>query len=232
MTPQREKAGCWLEKIPMHSQSATKGLTLTVDRDASKYPLWVQAFRLVHSRNFTHALYKKFATPTGIPQYKQQQVLEQAGGVSKVAKLRNTAALRIEPTSYHLSPHIDRYEKLVTWQFFHPQTYELQNRSVGTQFYKIRDDFMFDINDRLNPKWLNYSYFSPIKEQPVIPNYFYSFAPNNHSWHGAAIEPSKMDGVDQFARRTFLGFVTTSYWGFHHFNKDDWAPNEFDLLVE
>ena len=230
----RRKAGCWLEEVQLHNPKATQGLTLTVDKDASKYPLWVQAFRLVHSRNFTHTMYEKFSTPTGIPQYKQKQVTKQAQkeGVA-VANLRNTAALRIEPTSYHLTPHVDRYEKLVTWQFFHPQTFELENRTVGTQFYRLKPEYegTFEINDQLNPEWLDYSHFQAVKHQPVIPNYFFSFAPNKHSWHGAAIDPAKMEGVDQHSRRTFLGFITTTYWGFHHFNQDDWAQSEFDFVA-
>jgi len=239
LTTKRNKAGCWLEDVQLHDTKARNGLTLTVDQDASKYPLWVQAFRLVHSRNFTHLLYSKFASDTGIPQYKQDEVQRQAAGDggaqpgTKIAKLRNTAALRIEPTSYHLTPHVDRYEKLVTWQYFHPETMELANRTVGTQFYEIKPEFQnkFEIQDKRNPAWLGYDHFNSIKEQPVIPNYFFSFAPNNHSWHGAAIDPDKMRGVNQYARRTFLGFVTTSYWGFHHFNKGDWAPEEFDFTA-
>lgn len=230
----RKKAGCWLEEVQLHDLKAKTGYALTVDTDASKYPLWVQAFRLVHSRNFTHLLYSKFATDTGIPEYKQKEVAKQAANEGKeIAQLRNTAALRIEPTSYHLTPHVDRYEKLVTWQFFHPENNELEHRQVGTQFYEIKKEYQktFELNDLLNPEWLDYKFFNRVKEQPVIPNYFFSFAPNNHSWHGAEIDPSKMEGVNKFARRTFLGFITTSYWGFHHFNKGDWAPDEFDFTA-
>jgi hypothetical protein len=65
----RRKAGCWLEDVQLHSPHAKYGRTLTVNQDASAYPLWVQTFRLVHSMNFTHLMYSKFATNTGIPEY-------------------------------------------------------------------------------------------------------------------------------------------------------------------
>ena len=109
----REKDGCWEQKIQFHDKTKTTGMALTVDQDSSRFPLWVQAFRFVHSRNFTSLLYSKFASPTGIPAWKQEAVMERAK--NGVPSLRNTAAIRIEPTSYHLSPHVDRYEKLVTW---------------------------------------------------------------------------------------------------------------------
>uniref|UniRef100_A0A7S1ZNC1 Uncharacterized protein n=1 Tax=Ditylum brightwellii TaxID=49249 RepID=A0A7S1ZNC1_9STRA len=224
---------CWMQNVKLHSSKATTGRTLTVDQDASRYPLWVQAFRLIHSRNFTHTMYKKFATPTGVPEYKQMAVKNQTEPGCEM-NLRNTAALRIEPTSYHLTPHVDRYEKLVTWQFFHPEFMELLDRQVGTQFYEIKPEYRnkFEIEEIENPNWLDYKFFNSVKEQPVIPNYFFSFAPNNHSWHGAAIDPAKMEGVDQYARRTFLGFITTKFWDYHHFNKGDWAPEEFDFTAE
>ena len=230
----KKSAACWKQNVQLHSKKATKGLTLTVDQDASRYPLWVQAFRLIHSRNFTHLLYSKFATDTGIPQYKQEAVKNQTEPGSDEIHLRNTAALRIEPTSYHLTPHVDRYEKLVTWQYFHPQSMELVDRGVGTQFYKIKSEYAdkFEIQDIENPNWLDYKYFDSVKEQPVVPNYFFSFAPNTRSWHGAAIDPTKMAGVsDTYARRTFLGFITTKFWEYHHFNKGDWAPEEFDFTA-
>jgi hypothetical protein len=229
----RRKAGCWLEDVQLHSPQATHGRTLTVNQDASAYPLWVQTFRLVHSRNFTHLMYSKFATDTGIPEYKQKEVARQAEGDTEVGNLRNTAALRIEPTSYHLTPHLDRYEKLVTWQFFHPESRELENRTVGTQFYELKKEYQntVEVNDVKNPQWIDYSFFNSIKHQPVIPNYFFSFAPNHRSWHGAAIDPEKMKGANPHARRTFLGFLTTKNWGYHHFNNDDWAPEEFDFTA-
>ena len=36
--------------------------------------------------------------------------------------LRNSAALRVEPDQYHLTPHVDMFQKVVTWQFFHPES--------------------------------------------------------------------------------------------------------------
>ena len=108
-----KKDGCWLQDIQFHDVTKTKGMALTVDEDSTRFPLWVQAFRFVHSRNFTSLLYNKFASSSGIPVWKQEEVMKRAK--NGVPSLRNTAALRIEPTSYHLSPHVDRYEKLVTW---------------------------------------------------------------------------------------------------------------------
>jgi hypothetical protein len=109
----KKKDGCWHKQIQFHDKSKTKGMALTVDQDSTRFPLWVQAFRFVHSRNFTNMLYSKFASSSGIPAWKQEEVMKRAK--NGVPSLRNTAALRIEPTSYHLSPHVDRYEKLVTW---------------------------------------------------------------------------------------------------------------------
>ena len=108
-----KKDGCWVQNIQFHDVTKTKGMALTVDEDSTRFPLWVQAFRFVHSRNFTNLLYSKFAFSSGIPAWKQEEVMKRAK--NGVPSLRNTAALRIEPTSYHLSPHVDRYEKLVTW---------------------------------------------------------------------------------------------------------------------
>lgn len=218
--------------MQLHNRTVTQGETLTVDSDATKYPLWTQAFRLVHSKNFTGLLYKKFTSPdSGIPDYKRKEIEDQArkegGDVATV--LRNSAALRIEPTSYHLTPHVDMYEKVVTWQYFHPENADLEHRLVGTRFYNLKAAFLdkVELKDRMNPSWLDYSHFDMVKEQPVIPNYFFAFAPNNHSWHGASIDPLQMEDVDQHARRTFLGFITTKFWGFHHFGRGDWAPLDY-----
>ena len=226
-----DHTSCWHERVELHQRNHTAGRILTVNTDATNYPLWVQAFRFVHSRNFTNLLYSKFATNTGIPEWKQKSVAEK-GTKDGVPTLRNTVALRIEPTQYHLTPHVDMYQKLVTWQFFHPESFELEDRNVGTMFYKLKPEVEhIQINDRANPSWLDYSHFDVVKEHPVIPNYFFAFSPNNHSFHGAAIDDPKMEGVNRFARRTFLGFVTTEMWKYHHFNKDDWAPKIYDFVL-
>lgn len=280
----RQKAGCWKESVQYHNETLTRGLILTVNDETTapkensrgaasseqqqgrhKFPLWMQAFRLVHSRNFTHLLYHKFATDTGIPRWKQALVQvvnyddkenrRDAAAVAAAAKdegrsldkerhnqryniteLRNTAALRIEPKGYHLSPHVDRYEKLVTWQFFHPETDELKNKKVGTFFYRPKPEYegMFEIHTEDNPNWMDYKFFERVLEQPVVPNYFFAFAPNNQSWHGASIQPHQLvqeDGVtNSYARRTFLGFITTQKWNWHHFHANDWAPTEYDFV--
>lgn len=254
-------AGCWKEVVSLHGRESSMGRILTVETNMSSYPLWNQAIRLVHSKNFTVTLYDKFATDTGIPKYKREEIKQraEAEGKDSASTLRNSAALRIEPTSYHLTPHIDMFQKVVTWQFFHPENFDLQNRQVGTRFYTLKPPFQNNIvmNDAANPKWLDYSHFDVVKEQPVIPNYFFAFAPNNHSWHGASIDPEQMVGVDPFSRRTFLGvsymtlahtqilfavvsncffsicyfyaaqFITTQFWGFHHFHRNDWAKTDY-----
>jgi hypothetical protein len=85
------------------------------------------------------------------------------------------------------------------------------------------------MNDRKNPSWFDYSFFDEVKEMFVVPNKFFAFAPNNRSWHGAAIVPAQMIGVPKNSRRTFLGFITGDSDHFHHFNHQDWANNEFYL---
>lgn len=224
-------AGCWKEDVSLHGSKSRTGRILTVETNMSSYPLWNQAIRLVHSKNFTATLYDKFATDTGIPKYKREEIKQRSEveGKDIASTLRNSAALRIEPTSYHLTPHIDMFQKVVTWQFFHPENFDLQNRQVGTRFYTLKPPFQNNIvmNDAANPDWLDYSHFDVVKEQPVIPNYFFAFAPNNHSWHGASIDPEQMVGVDPFSRRTFLGFITTQFWGFHHFHGNDWAETDY-----
>ena len=221
--------GCWAKSVKLHENNATTGKVLTVDKDLSLYPLWNKVIRLVHSKNFTGLLYKKFATDTGISEYKRKEIEKEAKGREVATVLRNSAALRIEPTSYHLTPHVDRFEKVVTWQFFHPENFELQNRTVGTRFYNLKPPLqkIIEIKDRSNPAWFDYSHFDMVKEQPVIPNYFFAFPPNNHSWHGASIDRHQMTGADQFSRRTFLGFITTKFWGFHHFHRNDWAETDY-----
>mmetsp|Transcript_9676 Transcript_9676/g.20972 ORF Transcript_9676/g.20972 Transcript_9676/m.20972 type:complete len:444 (-) Transcript_9676:87-1418(-) len=224
-----DTTGCWRDPVQLHSPKATKGRTLTVDSDATRYPLWTQMIRLAHSRNFTGLLYNKFATGTGVPTYKMEELERQAKGVDMSTILRNSAALRIEPTSYHLTPHVDMHQKVVTWQYFHPENTDLANRMVGTRFYNLKPTFrdMVEMHDVDNPGWLDYSHFDLVKEHPVIPNYFFAFAPNNRSYHGASIDPIQMEGVDHNARRTFLGFVTSKEWNFHHFHKKDWATRDY-----
>ena len=85
------------------------------------------------------------------------------------------------------------------------------------------------VDDARNPRWFPSDVFKPVTEQRVIPNHFFAFAPNNHSWHSAAIDRTKMKGVDEHARRTFLGFVTPAHEKseYHMFDKQDWADHEF-----
>ena len=138
------------------------------------------------------------------------------------------AGLRIEPNIYHLSPHIDVHAKIVTWQFSHPHSFELGHRKVGTMFYRPKADLRtLKMNDKADPPWLDFEHFEPVREQPVVPNHLFAFAPNTGSWHGAKIEPDQLEGVaNRFARRTFLGFITDPVQGLHFFSQNDYThPN-------
>jgi len=167
---------CWQEKMQYHATDKNEGMILTVNHNTDQYPLWRQMFQLVHSKNFTDMLYSKFAIPSGIPEWKQQEVrkfFDQETG--HIQNIRNSAAVRIDPTSYHLSPHIDMWPKLVTWQYFHPETNELENRNVGTQFFKLKSEYqhLIEMEEKKNPAWLDYSFFDQVKEHKVVPNYFF-----------------------------------------------------------
>merc|ERR1712014_265198 len=129
----------------------------------------------------------------------------------------SSASLRIEPVQYHLTPHIDWSDKVITWQMFVPWNRDLEDRGVGTRFYRPKPNYTFIMDDKCNPEWLDYRLFDQVVEQRVIPNSFFAFAPNSRSFHGAAITEQQMAGVDTHARRTFLGFVTARSTGFHHF---------------
>ena len=49
-----------------------------------------------------------------------------------------------------------------------------------------------------------------LSEHPVLPNYFFAFAPNTQSFHGANITREKWIGIDDtMQRRTVLGFITS-----------------------
>ena len=83
------------------------------------------------------------------------------------------------------------------------------------------------MDDRANPNWLDYNLFHRALEHPVLPNYFFAFAPNTRSFHGANITSEKWDGErDTMQRRTFLGFITSKASQFHHFGKADWGVDE------
>jgi hypothetical protein len=138
--------------LHFHDSNATKGLVL-LDSDArEKHPLWSKLFHFVHSQNFSRTLYDKLALPDGsaIPLWKQKLV--------KDSPLMNSAAVRVDPYNYHLSPHIDMNEKVCTWQFFHPAGHQLADKGAGTRFYVPKKEFNFTMNDKLNPRWLDYRY--------------------------------------------------------------------------
>lgn len=225
--PKKTRHGCpcYHQQMQLHSRKSTTGLSLAQGRISEKHPLWLQAFRLVHSMDFTQLLVQRFSRNDAIPAWKQQHTR----AAYQTAALKNTAALRIEPTEYHLSPHVDVWQKLVTWQFFHPANDDLAGRGMGTIFYRPAVDITME--DRKNPPWLNYDSCTPVLEQRVSPNAFFAFAPNDRSYHGAALDPSKWRGVrDRNARRTFLGFVTAPQDNFHHFQgHGDWSPDRFSI---
>ena len=64
------------------------------------------------------------------------------------------------------------------------------------------------------------SLFDAVKEQPVRPTWFFAFAPNTESWHGANVSAPQFTGAPEL-RRNFLGFVTSKNFNFHHFHRRD-----------
>ena len=219
-----DSSDCYRKTVHVHSTDANKGSTLFVQSTPRNYPFWLQAFRLVHSTNFTKLLVDKFSLDNheGVPQWKRKHI--------KDYPLKNTAALRVEPEQYHLTPHIDVKEKIVTWQFFHPRTRELSGRGMGTFFYRPKPGLRMQVDDRKNPPWMDYDNFEPVIEHPVVPNSFFAFAPSDRSWHGANITAERWKGVaDRAARRTFLGFVTSQRDEWHHFDRKDWVDRSFGI---
>ena len=55
----------------LHDLDAVSGWSLVATSMPELYPLWVQAFRFVHSTNFTSLLVAKLSLPNGkgIPEY-------------------------------------------------------------------------------------------------------------------------------------------------------------------
>ena len=218
-------------EVRMHPVEVQSGNVLFSDDEsfAQDYPLWSNIYRLVHSNNFTHTLVNRFIhTSGGIPEWKKSILLKNGA----LTPLQNSAALRIEPSYYHLSPHIDLWQKAVTWQYFHPPSNELKDKGVGTFLYKLKGDYShIFVSDYDNPTWFPYHFFDVVKELKASKNHFYAFAPNNRSFHGAAIDPSKMNKVnDKHSRRTFLGFITAKEWNYHHFTEKDTAEGQcFDI---
>ena len=51
-----EGCGCYYKDLKFHDALNNTGLTLSIDRAPSRFPLWIQAFRSVHSMNFTRLL--------------------------------------------------------------------------------------------------------------------------------------------------------------------------------
>ena len=218
---------CYRERWTMHNSSKT-GRVLPQSLLTDQHPLWVQAFRLVHSTDFTRLLVNRFSMEGGIPAWKQRHLRP----AYRAGTLKNTAALRIEPQQYHLSPHVDVWEKLVTWQFFHPADDELSSRGLGTLFYMPAAGVELKVDTQKNPSWFGENAFEPVLEQRVMPNAFFAFAPNERSFHGASMDLEKWSGVrNKDARRTFLGFVTSPKDGFHHFGRyaGDWSSDSFSI---
>jgi len=212
---------CYHKTVRLHDRGFQAGRILTAQATPSRYPFWLQAFRFVHSVNFTSLLTSKLSLPggLGIPPWKRTYI---AG-----ASLRNAAALRIEPTEYHLTPHIDLAFKVITWQLFHPTGKQLARRQLGTFFYRPKKG-LFTMDDKANPPWLDYSLFDTVLEHPVLPNYFFAFAPNKLSFHGANITRGNWIGEENtMQRRTFLGFITSKKSKIHNFNDNDWVDEDY-----
>jgi len=100
---------------------------------------------------------------------------------------------------------LSQYQNVATWQFFHPETTDLAGRNVSTQFYLPKPEYNIVMDEKKNPHWMDYKYFDPVSEMTVESNKFFAFAPNNHSFHGAAIDPTKLVGAEsREERQTYL----------------------------
>ncbi|CAK0797133.1 unnamed protein product, partial [Prorocentrum cordatum] len=109
---------CFFRTRQLHEDGFTTGLVFKAGKSLERrYPLWTRMYELFYSLNFTRALVEKFTLDDGkgIPAWKRAKWNLTHGS------LKNSAALRIEPSHYHLAPHVDIMEKLITWQFFHPE---------------------------------------------------------------------------------------------------------------
>lgn len=209
---------CFFKTRQLHDDGYKTGLAFKAGvKLERRYPLWNRMYQLFHSLNFTRTLVDKFSLEDGrgIPMWKRARWNLTDG------PLLNSAALRIEPSRYHLAPHVDIMEKLVTWQFFHPVDFSVADRKVGTRFYRPKAGLNMNVDDVKNPQWMDYDLFDEVGEQRVVPNYFFSFTPSNFSWHGVSINPDQLEGVSEYSRRTFLGFITAGDTGFHPFRKPE-----------
>jgi len=207
---------CLFKNRQLHEDGFTTGLVFKAGKSLERrFPLWSRMYELFYSLNFTRALVEKFTLDDGmgIPAWKRAKWNLTHGS------LKNSAALRVEPSHYHLAPHVDIFEKLITWQYFHPEDFALADRRAGTSFYRPKPGVHMRVDDSKNPQWMDYDLFEQVSEQRVLPNYFFSFAPGSRTWHGASIDPPQLVGTSEFSRRTFLGFITAGATVFHPFRK-------------
>jgi len=218
----QKRCPCWYETFDLHSADLQAGHRF-LEFDEKADELWRQVARFVHSCDFMETLAAKFVLQDGlgIPDRKRN---------FKSSELRNSAAMRYQSSPYHLSPHVDVHAKLVTWQMFTPSTNELMDKKFGTFLYVPAVNI--EVDDTSSPPWLAYDNFKASVELPCKKNFFFAFAPNNHSFHGARITREMLQGVDPYQRRTFLGFITRSSENFHHFSADDWTPPKGTELCE
>jgi len=222
----RSSCECFSHAEQLHSLNHTLGLTLSIDQLPERFPMWTQAFRFVHSHNFTRLLVDRFSVDGGIPKWKLEGVVRPA---CENNELRNTAGLRIEPNVYDLTPHIDVHQKIITWQYFHPSSEELRHRRMGTFFYRPKAGRRLQMNDRKNPSWLDWRFFDEAVEMTATPNHFFAFAPSPHpgTFHGAKIAEEQLEGVaDRDARRTFLGFIMSLKNATHFYTEED-SPDPY-----
>ena len=57
--------------------------------------------------------------------------------------------------------------------------------------------------------WWDYDDFDLVDEMPVLPNFFFAFAPSVATWHGASTTARSFAAVrDKDSRSTLLGFVS------------------------
>lgn len=201
--PSGTAPGCRYEFVRLHDTGLKTGRSLRIDEDPQRYSNWWAAFDFLHSPNFTHTLFERLSLPNGegVPPWKRKLIRNRPNA------LHNSAAIRIEPSQYHLTPHVDLSPKIVTWQLFHPPSHSLSDMGVGTYFYRPKPGLNFRVDDQKNPSWLDFRLFDRALEHRCLPNYFFAFAPNNKSWHGANITKAHPVGKQ---RRTLLGFLSHS----------------------
>lgn len=95
------------QKFPVSRRAVRAGPVDLCGRSTQGILVVDSDYRLVHSNTFTELLYQKLALPAGrgIHAWKRE-VIHHDGRAPK-----NSASFRIDSTSYHLTPHIDKISR-------------------------------------------------------------------------------------------------------------------------